>query len=123
MKSRKTQGIERIDARDGGGGASRVERQIAALRVPDHGEGSASSAGSVIQVACRPPLRDRREFEPEAGVLRPSDRGRVRPAEDHETSPGLVDEGERAELREGRGTDPRDRVAHPHATKTRARAD
>ena len=87
----------------------------------DHNDRPLSPRGSIRQVVRGPPLRIRRKIETKAGILRPPDRARVRPAENHVGSPGLVDKGDGTELRKRARRQPSDRVAHAQAPETRAR--
>lgn len=64
----------------------------------------------------------RRKIKTEVGILRPPDRARIRPAEHHVSRPGLVDEGDSAELRERTRRQACDRIAHAQAPEARARA-
>ena len=84
----------------------------------DDGDGPGGAPRRVAQVTRRPQLGDCRKIEAELCVLGPSDRGAVGSAEDHVGRPGLVDEGDRAELRERLHANPRDGVAHAQAPET-----
>ena len=122
-RRRKTYGIKCVDVleRWGSGRRSSVQREIRTLRMPDDDDRSCRLRRSVCQVLGRPPLRIRRKIETKAGILRPPDRARIRPAEDHVGCPGLVDEGDGTELSERARCQPSDRIAHAQAPEARAR--
>ena len=101
-RRRKTHGIKCVDVleRRGSGHSSSVQREIRTLRMTDDDDRSCRLRRSVCQVLGRPSLRIGRKIKAEAGILRSPNRARIRPAEDHVGRPGLVDEGNCAELSE-----------------------
>ena len=117
-RRRKTYGIKRVDVLECRGSGRRcVQREIRPLRMSDHGDRPVGPRRSILQVVRGPPLRIRRKIKAEAGILRPPDRTRVRPAENHVGRPGLVDEGDGTKLSERVGRQPSDRIAHAQAPK------